>query len=153
VKARIYVVPGIITVFSIVVIWLSLQLELSPPMIVGKSMQPRAFPIFLMAINLGLVALLTLQLRRSPPAQIPIEPYQTWGSMVLLVVFYGLTTSLDLFIAIAVVMFLMCFLWGEKRILVALTNALITPLLIFLLFDLVLMIRFPRGILLNWYYG
>jgi len=47
----------------------------------------------------------------------------------------------------------MCFLWGEKRILVALTNALITPLLIFLLFDLVLMIRFPRGILLNWYYG
>jgi putative tricarboxylic transport membrane protein len=73
--------------------------------------------------------------------------------MVLLVVFYGLTTSLDLFIAIAVVMFLMCFLWGEKRILVALTTALITPLLIFLLFDLVLMIRFPRGILLNWYYG
>ena len=86
-------VPGIITVFSIVVIWLSLQLKLSPPMIVGKSMQPRVFPIFLMAINLGLVALLTLQLRRSPPAQIPIEPSQTSGSMVLLVVFSGLTSQ------------------------------------------------------------
>ena len=152
-KARIYVVPGIITVFSIVVIWLSLQLELSPPMIVGESMQPRVFPIFLMAINLGLVGLLTLQLHRSPPEQIPIEPYQTWGSIVLLIVFYGLTTSLDMFIAISVVMFLMCLLWGERRILVALTTALITPFLIFLLFDFVLMIRFPRGVLLNWYYG
>lgn len=146
-------VPGIITAFSIAVIWLSLQLELSPPMIVGESMQPRVFPIFLMAINLGLVGLLTLQLRRSPPEQIPIEPYQTWVSIVLLIVFYGLTTSLDMFIAISVVMFLMCLLWGERRILVALTTALITPFLIFLLFDSVLMIRFPRGVLLNWYYG
>ncbi len=152
-KIRHLLVPGIITVFSIAVIYLSMQLELSPPMIVGESMQPRAFPIFLMAINLGLVALLIFQLYKSPPAPIPLEPYQTWGSIVLFIVFYGLTTTLDMFIAIAVVMFLMCFLWGERRILVALTTALLTPFLIFLLFDSVLKIRFPRGVLLNWYYG
>ena len=39
---RVLIVPGVITAFSAVVIWAALQLELSPPMIVGHSMQPRA---------------------------------------------------------------------------------------------------------------
>ena len=147
------IVPGVITVFSFIVIYLSLQLDLSPPMIVGDSMQPRAFPIFLMIINLILVGLLTYQFYQSPPDSIPLEPFQTWGSIILLVVFYGMTTGVDFFVAIAVVMFLMCILWGEKRILVALSASLVTPILIFVLFDQVLQIRFPRGLLLDWYYG
>ena len=147
------IVPGVITVFSFIVIYLSLQLDLSPPMIVGDSMQPRAFPIFLMIINLILVGLLTYQFYQSPPDSIPLEPFQTWGSIILLVIFYGMTTGVDFFVAIAVVMFLMCILWGEKRILVALSASLVTPILIFVLFDQVLQIRFPRGILLDWYYG
>ncbi len=60
-KTSDWIVPGVITVFSCVVIYLSLQLDLSPPMIVGHSMQPRAFPIFLMVINLILIGLLTYQ--------------------------------------------------------------------------------------------
>ena len=147
------IVPGVITVFSFIVIYLSLQLDLSPPMIVGDSMQPRAFPIFLMIINLILVGLLTYQFYQSPPDSIPLEPFQTWGSIILLVIFYGMTTGVDFFVAIAVVMFLMCILWGVKRILVALSASLVTPILIFVLFDQVLQIRFPRGLLLDWYYG
>ena len=147
------IVPGVITVFSFIVIYLSLQLDLSPPMIVGESMQPRVFPIFLMIINLILVGLMTFQFYKSPPDFIPLEPFQTWGTIILLVVFYGMTTGVDFFVAIAVVMFLMCILWGEKRILVALSASLVTPILIFVLFDQVLQIRFPRGLLLDWYYG
>ena len=147
------IVPGVITVFSFIVIYISLQLDLSPPMIVGESMQPRVFPIFLMIINLILVGLMTFQFYQSPPDSIPLEPFQTWGTIILLVVFYGMTTGVDFFVAIAVVMFLMCILWGEKRILVALSASLVTPILIFVLFDQVLQIRFPRGILLDWYYG
>ena len=147
------IVPGVITVFSFIVIYISLQFDLSPPMIVGESMQPRVFPIFLMIINLILVGLLTYQFYQSPPDSIPLEPFQTWSSIILLVIFYGMTTWVDFFIAIAVVMFLMCILWGEKRILVALSASLVTPILIFVLFDQVLQIRFPRGILLDWYYG
>ena len=44
-------------------------------------------------------------------------------------------------------------LWGERRLLVAGALAVVTPLTIFLLFDLVLRVRFPRGVLMNWYYG
>jgi len=147
------IVPGVITLFSIVVISLSLQLDLSPPMIVGHSMQPRAFPIFLMIINLILVGLLTYQFYQSPPDSIPLEPFQTWGTIILLIVFYGVTNWVDFFVAIAVVMFLLCILWGEKRIPVALGASFVTPILIFILFDQVLKIRFPRGMILDWYYG
>ena len=70
-----------------------------------------------------------------------------------MVLFYGLTISTDMFIAIAVVMFLLSLAWGERRLLVALANAVLTPFFIFLLFDNVLRIRFPRGIIMNWYYG
>ena len=150
---RLLLIPGIIAAFSLAVIWASLQLELSPPMIVGDSMQPRVFPIFLMVINLVLLVIFAVQLQKQRPKRVPLEPYPTWGSLALLGVFYLLTVSLDMFIGIAVVMFLMCLLWGERRIYVAAAVALVTPFLIFLLFDSVLRVRFPRGILMNWYYG
>jgi len=154
-NVRIFLIPAIIAVFSVIVIWASLQLELSPAMIVGESMQPRAFPVFLMVINLVLVALLSYQVyrQRPTPAKVEFEDFPTWGSIGLLALFYPLTVFLDMFIGIAVVMFLMCFLWGERRWYVATTVALVTPVAIFFLFDLVLKVRFPRGLLTNLYYG
>ena len=58
-----------------------------------------------------------------------------------------------MFVAIAITMAALCFLWGERRILVATAVSLVTPVAIFFLFDLVLKVRFPRGLLTNWYYG
>ncbi len=150
---RFPVIPGVVTAFSITVIWASLQLELSPPMIVGDSLQPRVFPILLMLINLVLAALLAFQHRAKPPKKIQREGIRTWGSIALFAIFYPLTVYLDMLIGIVVVMFLMCLLWGERRIHVAGAVALITPAAIFLLFDTVLRVRFPRGLLTNWYYG
>lgn len=152
---RLLIVPGLIAVFSVIVIWASLQLEESPAIIVGDSMQPRAFPIFLMAINLLLVVLLVWQLYRAKPnpVRMVMDDYPTWGSIALLALFYPLTVFLDMFIGIAVVMFLLCLLWGERRWYVATTVAVVTPVAIFLLFDLVLKVRFPRGVLTNIYYG
>lgn len=147
------IVPLVIATISAIIIYLALQLDLSPPMIVGDSMQPRSFPIFLMALNLILTAILARQFHRAPPAYPEPIKRTTWISMALMVVFYGLTVSADMFIGIAVVMFLMSLAWGERRILIALVNAIATPVLIFLLFDMVLRIRFPRGIITNWYYG
>ena len=122
-------------------------------MIVGDSMQPRVFPIHLMVINLVLASLLVFQYRREPPKKIQWEGIQTWGSIALFLIFYPITVYIDMMIAIAVVMFAMCLLWGERRIYIAGTVALFTPLTIFLLFDMVLRVRFPRGLLTNWYYG
>lgn len=147
------VLPALIVGFSLVVIWASLQLDVSPPMIVGESMQPRVFPIVLMVINLGLAVALALQYRIAPPRPVRLEGITTWGTIVLFAVFFVLTVYVDMIIAIAVTVFLMCLLWGERRLPVALAVSVITPSTVFLLFDKVLQIRFPRGLFTNWYYG
>ena len=152
-KKNIYIIPLIITIFSLAVIAIALQLDTSPEMIVGDSMQARSFPIFLMILQLILVGILTFQFYKNNPKTIPLEKFHTWGSMLLFLLFYLLTVYTDMFIGIFVVIFLMSLLWGEKRLWVAFLTATVTPGLVFLLFDFVLKIRFPRGIIMNLYYG
>ena len=152
-KKNIYIIPLIITIFSLAVIAIALQLDTSPEMIVGDSMQARSFPIFLMILQLILVGILTFQFYKNNPKTVPLEKFHTWGSMLLFLIFYLLTVYTDMFIGIFVVIFLMSVLWGEKRLWVAFLTATVTPGLVFLLFDFVLKIRFPRGILMNLYYG
>jgi len=152
-KKNIYIIPLIITIFSLAVIAIAYQLDTSPEMIVGDSMQARSFPIFLMILQLILVGILTFQFYKNNPKTVPLEKFHTWGSMLLFLLFYLLTVYTDMFIGIFVVIFLMSLLWGEKRLWVAFLTATVTPGLVFLLFDFVLKIRFPRGILMNLYYG
>jgi hypothetical protein len=153
-KKKLYFIPLFLTVFSFVVIFLSLQLDTSPEMIVGDSMQARSFPIFLMVINLLLIGILSLQFYKTYPKEVELEKFPTWSSMLLCLVFYILIqVSGDMFVAIPVVMFLMGLTWGQKKIWISLTNAIITPMSIFFLFDYVLQVRFPRGWLTNIYYG
>jgi hypothetical protein len=152
-QKKLYVTPILLALFSIAIILISLQLDISPEMIVGDSMQARSFPIFLMAINLILISVLFLQFFKNYPEKIELEIFTTWFSMFLFLLFYFLTITTDMFIGITVCMFLMGYTWGEKRLWVNLCNAVITPGLIFLLFDSVLKIRFPRGLLTNIYYG
>jgi hypothetical protein len=150
---RPFIIPGILAFFSVVVIYLASQLKLSPPMIVGHSMQPKSFPIFLMVINLLLVSIVAWQNWKTPPKRVEIEGSTTWISIGSFGLFYVLTVTTDFFIAISVVMFVLCYSWGERRIHVAVSLSLAVPLSMFLLFDEVLRIRFPRGLITNWYYG
>ena len=153
-KKKLYIIPIFLTLFSFVVIYLSLQLDISPEMIVGDSMQARSFPIFLMVINLLLVGILSLQFYKTYPKEVELEKFPTWSSMLLFLIFYIIIfISGDMFVAIPIVMFLMGLTWGQKKVWVSLTNAIVTPLSIFLLFDYVLQVRFPRGWLTNIYYG
>jgi hypothetical protein len=151
---KIFSIPLFLTIFSIVVIYLSLQLETSPEMIVGDSMQARSFPIFLMVINLILTAILAFQFIKVYPKEVELEKFPTWSSMLLFLIFYILVSvSGDMFVAIPIVMFLLGITWGQKKIWITLSNAIVTPLFIFFLFDYVLQVRFPRGWLTNIYYG
>ena len=147
------VIPGIIALFSVVIIYLALQLRTSPPLIVGASMQPRSFPIFLMVINLLLVGIMIWQNLTNPPEPVKMEGPTTWISIGLFALFYILTPYADFFMAIAAVLFLLSVSWGERRLHVAGLVALTVPLTLFLIFDEVLKIRFPRGLITNWYYG
>ena len=87
-KNKIYLIPLILAIFSLSVIAISLQLDTSPEMIVGDSMQARSFPIFLMLLKLVLIAVLTFQYKAKNPDPIKLEKFPTWGSMGLFLIFY-----------------------------------------------------------------
>ena len=146
-------VPALIFVFCGIVTYLALHLDTAPPIVVGDAMQPRSFPMFLMALIALLNAVLVWQLTAGASIPRVNQPPATWITMALMIVFYTLTTYIDLFVALIVVIFTMCLVWGERRVWLAGLVSLITPFSIFLLFDLVLRIRFPRGVLTNLYYG
>ena len=148
-----FILPISIIILSSVIIVIALNLEEAAPIIVGDGLQPRVFPIFLMTLNIFLALIMIWQFFKSPPKSSIAERFPTIGSILLFGLFYILASYIDLFIGIATVIFLMSRLWGNKRILSNLALAVITPLTIFLLFDLVLKIRFPRGLLTDWYYG
>ena len=148
-----FILPISIIILSSVIIGIALNLEEAAQIIVGDGLQPRVFPIFLMTLSIFLALIMIWQFFKSPPKSSIAERFPTIGSILLFGLFYILASYIDLFIGIATVIFLMSRLWGNKRILSNLALAVITPLTIFLLFDLVLKIRFPRGLLTDWYYG
>jgi len=146
-------VPAFIFLFCAVVTALSLTFEEALPLIVGESMQPRVFPIFLMALIAVLNIVLILQVLRSPLSRRDWEPSVTWSSVALMGLFWFITEFVDMMAALVVVMFLLCLAWGERRIWVAALLAVGTTTIIFFSFDLVLEVRFPRGLLTDRYYG
>ena len=148
-----WAVPSIIFIFCGVVAYLTTTFDKAADIIVGHAMQPRNFPLFLMAVIALLNIVLIVQLLRSPPPQRRAIPYRTWLSVTLFAVFYVVASYVDMFIALAIVVFSMCVVWGERRLPVAALVGLATPTVIFFLFDLVLKVRFPRGLLTNLYYG
>ncbi|MGI9424772.1 MAG: tripartite tricarboxylate transporter TctB family protein [Hyphomicrobiaceae bacterium] len=148
-----WLVPTVVFAFCAVVTYVALQFDTAPPIVIGEAMQPRSFPIFLMGLIAVLNAVLIFQLLSGSRMAVPRQPPQTWISIVLMMVFYVITTYADMFLALMIVIFVMCIVWGERRYWLAALVALLTPITIFFLFDLVLKVRFPRGILTELYYG
>lgn len=148
-----FVVPLVIFIFAGVVAYLTTTFDKASPLVVGKAMQPRNFPLFLMVTICIFNVVLIVQTYSNPPSSRPLEPWQTWASMLLLGVFFLVAAYLDMFLGLIVVMFIMSVVWGERRLWVAALVAVATPAVIFFTFDQLLKIRFPRGILTNLWYG
>lgn len=146
------ILPGLIYAFCIVISLLAMTFEKAPDIFVGKGMQPRSFPLFLMVLVAILNTILLRQTFRNPPGKRNAVPYQTWLTMALMVLFFLITTYADMILALMVIIFSMALLWGERRIWLALLLAVVTPTTILLFFDLVLEVRFPRGWITNLYY-
>lgn len=147
-----WMVPGWVFAFCALITWLSLQMEKANPIIVGHAMQPRVYPIFLMALIAILGVILTVQVVRHGHYLRVQLPWQTYMTVALTWFFYLVATRVDMFLGLAVVMVLMCRVWGERRWWMALLLAIVVPLATFLIFDQVLEKRFPRGVLTNLYY-
>ena len=143
-----WVVTFVIISFCGATFWISTTFDRMPP-ILKRGIQPADFPQLILILMLVLTV-----------AMIWLDPIivdkrldsKTVGSLVLFGVFGGLT-FIDLFLALGAVAALLAMFWGERRWQAVVGIGLMMPALIFLLFDQVFEIRFPRGVLTNLWYG
>jgi hypothetical protein len=143
-----WIVPLIILAFCAVAYYLTTTFDRVPP-ILKRGMQPADFPQ-LMILLLGVLALWLLIRDNAPaPEAMPAPVYISMG----LLVGFPVLAMLDLFLALGVFGLLLTVVWGERRTWALVLVAVVVPLGVFLLFDQLFEIRFPRGLLTNLWYG
>ncbi|MEM7528577.1 MAG: tripartite tricarboxylate transporter TctB family protein [Pseudomonadota bacterium] len=143
-----YAVPCGTIALCLLAYWISTQFDRVPPILL-RGMQPADFPqmvlILIIALSI-LVALFDRPVEHEPMGR------NVWISLGLFVVF-ALLAQIDLFLGLGVFAGALAWAWGERRIWGVGLVSLVSPALIFLLFDMVFRIRFPRGLLTNLWYG
>jgi len=143
-----WIVPTSLVMFCGVVIAISTTFEDMPP-ILKRGIQPSDFPQLIAGLIIFLVMIMVW---REPVRVSEIIGKTTWGTFGLIGLFVVLM-PVDFFLALGVFSMGLATLWGERRpAFIALVGALI-PFLVFLLFDQIFEIRFPRGFLTNLWYG
>jgi putative tricarboxylic transport membrane protein len=141
-------IPGLIIAFCLAAFWMTTTFKTMPP-ILKRGIQPSDFPQLLLA----LLIVLTFFMVWKDPIRIKDQMRNsTWGTIVLFGVFAALT-SIDLFLALAIFAAALAAFWGERRPAVLAFVGLVIPVAIFLVFDQLFEIRFPRGLLTNLWYG
>ncbi|MEO1238560.1 MAG: tripartite tricarboxylate transporter TctB family protein [Pseudomonadota bacterium] len=143
-----YAVPCGTIAFCLVAYWFSTQFDRVPPILV-RGMQPADFPQMVLLLIMALSVLVMIFDR--PVDHGPVGA-NVWTSLGLFVVF-ALLSRIDLFLALGVFAAALAYTWGERRLWGLGLVAVVSPAVIFLLFDTVFRIRFPRGILTNLWYG
>lgn len=128
-----------------------------PPILV-RGFQPAAFPRLVAGLILVLSVLAWIEMSKSDPVVAPemMPPPLTgafWKTLLALAGFSCLLTLGDLLFALMVATAGLSFAWGERRPLVLLGLGIAAPLAVFVLFDQVFQVRFPRGFLTDLYYG
>jgi len=124
------------------------------PELLRRGMAPESFPrgVALSAFILTVLSMIRTVTRTSVQTNSRL-PTTFYLSIVACIVFLVIANFIDLLIAMALFIVFVCWLWGERRKLVIVVLSVSLPLVIFLLFSVILGIRFPRGLLVNLIYG
>jgi putative tricarboxylic transport membrane protein len=122
------------------------------PASLAQGMQPADFPRLVLAVIVLLTGVMVVQARgtvEKPRKPVPLIVYLTVAAMLGLPL---LSQWLDVFLAILVFCIVLPLLWGERRYPLIAAFAIVLPVVIFVLFSMVLEVRFPRGVLINLVY-
>ncbi|MEM1342988.1 MAG: tripartite tricarboxylate transporter TctB family protein [Pseudomonadota bacterium] len=139
--------PLVIVVFAGLAIWQSTLFDRVPP-ILKRGIQPSDFPQLIAGLMICLALVLPFTDRDKAPE--PLRP-SVHLTLALMAVF-ALLMGIDLFLALGVFALCLAFAWGERRWAALALVGLAVPFAVFLLFDTVFEIRFPRGILTTLWY-
>ena len=147
-----FIVSFVIILLSSILLYFTFQFDIVPP-ILNRGIQPATFPkaLLILIISLTLITyLLSLKNSWKKQKKLPTSFYLTLSSFILFIL---ISKFLDFFLGISILSIIVSFFWGEKRILYLLLVGIIFPLFVFIFFEVVLGLRFPAGIITNFYYS
>ncbi|QDY71179.1 tripartite tricarboxylate transporter TctB family protein [Qingshengfaniella alkalisoli] len=149
-----YIVPLFVAIaIAIFAIGWSFTFAEVPPMLI-RGFQPAAFP----RLVAGLIVILSMMVifRTARGGEIlnnsTLDPAY-FRTLVILGVFAAMAGLGDFLLALMVGTAGISVMWGERRPLILIGLGIVAPVLVILLFDLLFQVRFPRGFLIDLYYG
>ena len=147
-----FIVSFIIVIISSILLIFTFTFDIVPP-ILNRGIQPATFPKALLVLIICLTSIvyfLSLKFPWKKEKKLPRSFYITLYNFILFIV---IAKTLDFFLAISVLSFLVSYFWGERRIIALLLVSILFPIIVFVFFETILGLRFPPGIITNIYYN
>ena len=147
-----FIVSFIIVIISSILLIFTFTFDIVPP-ILNRGIQPATFPKALLILIIFLTSIiyfLSLKFPWKKEKKLPKSFYITLYNFILFIV---IAKTLDFFLAISVLSFLVSYFWGERRVIVLLLVSILFPIIVFVFFETILGLRFPPGIITNIYYN
>ena len=145
-------VSFLIILISTILLIVTFTFDIVPP-ILNRGIQPATFPKALLILIIFLTSIiyfLSLKFPWKKEKKLPKSFYITLYNFILFIV---IAKTLDFFLAISVLSFLVSYFWGERRIIYLLLVSILFPIIVFVFFETILGLRFPPGIITNIYYN
>ena len=145
-------VSFLIILISTILLIVTFTFDIVPP-ILNRGIQPATFPKALLVLIICLTSIvyfLSLKFPWKKEKKLPKSFYITLYNFILFIV---ISKTLDFFLAISVLSFLVSYFWGERRIITLLLVSILFPIIVFVFFETILGLRFPPGIITNIYYN
>ena len=145
-------VSFIIIFISLILLFKTFFFDTVPP-ILNRGIQPATFPKGLLILIIFLTLIVYFLSLMTPWKTEKILPNTFFKTLYSFILFIIITKTLDFFLAISLLSLLVSYFWGEKRIFYLLLVSVIFPGIVFVLFETILGLRFPPGIITNIYYN
>ena len=142
----------LIIITCLILLIVTFTFDIVPP-ILNRGIQPATFPKALLVLIICLTSIvyfLSLKFPWKKEKKLPKSFYITLYNFILFIV---ISKTLDFFLAISVLSFLVSYFWGERRIIALLLVSILFPIIVFVFFETLLGLRFPPGIITNIYYN
>ena len=141
----------IIISISLILLITTFNFDIVPP-ILNRGIQPATFPKGLLVLIIILTSLVYYLSFKKPWEIKKKLPKSFFLTIICFILFAFISKILDFFLAISVLSIFVSYCWGERRIFYLILVSIIFPIIVFIFFETILGLRFPPGIITNFYY-
>ena len=141
----------IIISISLILLISTFNFDIVPP-ILNRGIQPATFPKGLLILIIILTSLIYFLSFKKPWEIKKKLPKSFFLTIIGFILFAVISKILDFFLAISFLSIFVSYCWGERRIFYLILVSIIFPIIVFIFFETILGLRFPPGIITNFYY-